>query len=277
VTTLAAQGSPAELYVANGSVYWTDESSAVGGLWEVSVNGGAAVQLAEAGQIAEGVWVNSTTAYFGVGTTVYQTPLSNPSGTLAFYVGSPSVNGLDSNGTYMCDSQPGVISIPLSGGGQPQTLDTANTDWKCVFAGASVYWTNSTAGTIGVAPAIGGAATVFASGQAGARGIASDGTYLYWSTVPPSGTGAIYQYALSKTGTTTTLVTGLTRPNAIATDGSFVYSYGLGTEVWKVPVGGGTVVPLANLAAGDEGNSIVVDATSVYWVTRDKAIMKVNK
>jgi sugar lactone lactonase YvrE len=68
-------------------------------------------------------------------------------------------------------------------------------------------------------------------------------------------------------GTSVVLASGLSQPNGIAVDASFVYFTCDGDRtVRKVPIGGGAPVVLATAQGAPSG--IALDDTAVYWTSQ---------
>lgn len=116
------------------------------------------------------------------------------------------------------------------------------------------------------------APTVLAEGEVLPRGVAVDGTFVYWSSTDTArAVGAIRRVA-RRGGRPTTLyrARGAT-PGAVAVHGGFVYWTELGPHgddgrVLKVPARGGAATVLA---AGQRGpRSVAVDGTAVFWTNR---------
>jgi len=92
---------------------------------------------------------------------------------------------------------------------------------------------------------------------------------IYWTYRD----GSEVQGAPLAGGPATTLASNQSYPVAVATDGTNVYFLDQGPldqdntsgQVLKVPVGGGTVTPLAS-SRSNVGTSMATDGVNVYWV-----------
>lgn len=109
---------------------------------------------------------------------------------------------------------------------------------------------------------------ILATNQNGARGIAVDGTSIYWATQTD---GTIMKMALGG-GNPTPLATNQS-PYGIAVDASFVY-WTSGQNVMRVGIGGGS--PSVVTTDASVASSIAVDASFVYWTGANK-VMKAPK
>jgi hypothetical protein len=155
--------------------------------------------------------------------------------------GFPCVNG-------QCQSPPLPVKLADSGGG---AFDIA-------VDATYVYW-GSSAGIQRIAKS-GGSPTVLSSGVA--NGIAIDSARAYWAD---TGASSIRSVPLGG-GTATTLVSGLTYPWRVATNGVNVFfTDNSAASVSRVPAMGGAATALATGLGGAAG--IAVDASYVYFTT----------
>ena len=110
-----------------------------------------------------------------------------------------------------------------------------------------------------------------ATNQQGARGIAIDDTFVYWTAQTD---GKVLKMPLGG-GSPTVLASNQGEPYAIAVDATYVYwTNSTAGTVMRVPIGGGS----PSLVVSDSAVSanLAVDATSVYFVGGNK-LMKAPK
>lgn len=162
------------------------------------------------------------------------------------------------------------------------------------LAGSEVVWTTNLGGTVAKAPITGGTVTPLATGLDEPRGVATDGTDVFFSvamgvmkvplaggtvtplapTVEPFGIGldATHVYFTSSSGvlkvpkeggTATTVATGSGTARELALDATHVYWTNFGDSVYRAPIGGGTAVALATNQKNPWG--IALDGSLVYW------------
>jgi hypothetical protein len=120
----------------------------------------------------------------------------------------------------------------------------------------SVYWTESSTGTVMKVPIAGGTPTLVVSGQTGVVAIAVTGAHVYWTTsslfVASAGsnpTSGLFEVHASG-GTPVTLASAIGESPDLKTDGTNI--------CWPVPV---------TLASGQAGpTNLTVDASGVYWI-----------
>jgi hypothetical protein len=121
--------------------------------------------------------------------------------------------------------------------------------------GTSVYWTTKD-GFIMKAPSDGGPADQLASGQTQPFAITVDAKQAYWANVD-----SVAKIAITG-GSTTTLYSGGVSLNGLAIDSSHIYWTELGS-VALAPIAGGAKTTLFN--GQPQPLAIAVDQTSVYW------------
>lgn len=170
-------------------------------------------------------------------------------------------------------------------GGSLVTLATGQlTPMNVVTDGTNVYWT-AQSGSVMQVSVSGGAPIVLASGQASPWGVATDGTNVYFTNsgassqlnnegslilAGPKGTGSVGTGSVMAVpvggGTVVTLVSGLTEPAGIATDGTSVFwdDFADGS-VNQVSIAGGSPTTLAS-NLGHPG-AMATDGTNVYLAT----------
>jgi hypothetical protein len=151
---------------------------------------------------------------------------SNPNPGRNFY---PVAVALDSVNAYFVndstelfavalDGTPPILPVRLSGpvatGGMEEGYGVA-----IAVNGGYLYWTSEFAGTVGKVPVTGGDATILATGQAHATGIATDGTSVYW--VCDVAVGSVVKVSVDG-GTPTTIAVAV-YPRAVALDDTNVY------------------------------------------------------
>jgi hypothetical protein len=169
----------------------------------------------------------------------------------------------------LCD--PIIVSSGTASGGLRGSM---------VFDGTFVYWSSNDG--LMKAPLAGGPVLpVSDAAVSPGRGLATDGTYLYFGDTV---TDTIQRMPLSG-GSAATIASGQTDPNALTLDSGEVF-WTTSDSVRKAPASGGAPVNLASgqLEPGGWGAAgILVDATSVYWVNEGQSasangsIMKVGR
>ena len=186
---------------------------------------------------------------------------------------------------FFSDGGSGIIrSCPLAGcGAGPTVLATSQDDpWGITVDSTSIYWVNdAAAGSVVTCPKTGCGAgnnllVTLANGQNSARTMAIDVDSTYWVT---QGAGTVMK--CQKTGcaqSPTMLASGLTNPQGVAVDDTWVYfTEPSANAVKKVPKNGGIVV----LVAGNQKGAfnVAVDAKWVYWTNNVAvgSVMKVAK
>jgi hypothetical protein len=169
-----------------------------------------------------------------------------------------------------------LAKIPL-GGGTAVTLATHDFGHIAIDA-TSVYATIPSEQKVLKISKSGGTPTVLASNEPGAALIAVDADNVYWTTysssVCPDQGPCIPDGAIKKApktgGAPKTIASQLENPGGLAVDGTNVYWTSPGSNyfqgaVYKVPLDGGTPVPLAAKETGVR-DAIAISATNVYWV-----------
>ncbi len=155
----------------------------------------------------------------------------------------------------------GCLGGACSGGlCQPILLAPAQV-FDLAVEGSNIYLTADF--TVSTVPITGGSPVVLASGQNYARGIAVDGTNIYWANhaMRPS-VGTIMSMPLSG-GSPVVLASDPNAPNDVAVDAANVYWTDDGGAVQSVPLTGGNPTTLAT--SPSQAYAIAVDSTSVYW------------
>jgi hypothetical protein len=203
VTALATnQASPTGLTLdAKNNLYFANNTWD-GGILRVPIDGGPVISVVPHVNNGTQVLVTATYVYWLplAGSVVLFSPLTAPNEQVFFY-----------------DSNYQIQSVAI--------------DCRIIY-----YTEQSSLGPVGVIPLDGGAVGSLANDN-GTWGVASDGTYVYYTS--PNGDGTNY-------------------------DGA----------VLRVPIAGGSPV---TLATGGNPEAIAIDATSVYWTsTTNASVMKVS-
>jgi hypothetical protein len=138
-----------------------------------------------------------------------------------------------------------------------------------VVDGSNVYWTN---GDDLRRVAISGGPGVTLVSNSQFRGLAQDGTYVYWATY---GGGTVMRIAKNGGEAPAALAQGLAHPSKMAIDGGTLYwidAPGV-VKMSAVP----NAVPSAISPDAYAHSDIAVDATSLYWGTNSATLIKRDK
>jgi hypothetical protein len=140
----------------------------------------------------------------------------------------------------------------------------------------NVYWTDSADNTVNQRSLATNTLTVLSTGQTNARGIAADGTHVYWALYRAS--GEIHRAPIGG-GPTEVIVSAQPQSSYIAVDQTSVYwtnFTGTGSVMKAAKVPGATPIPLVTNETWPAFLS--VDATHVYWNdwTNAGALVKVT-
>jgi hypothetical protein len=166
------------------------------------------------------------------------------------------------------DADDGIWTAPLTGGSATQVGTFALPVTAITMDEGNVYWAGRlpgqvNTGAIVMAP-VGGASKPLASGLASPAGITVDATNVYWTDqATGQNDGAVMQLAFGS-HTPLAIASAQTNPGGIAVDAHDVYWLSE-AGVFKVPIGGGTIVPLSS-AKPYPYSSFAVDGISAYWV-----------
>jgi sugar lactone lactonase YvrE len=131
--------------------------------------------------------------------------------------------------------------------------------------GANVYWIDYYAGDLqSCGPKFNTCPNPLVQSQTHPRGIATDGTHLYWSTGGGS-TGNVMVCSISNCSTTATaLVLSQNGPGNIAVDATNVYWINtVDGTVNQIPKTGGTITPLGSGQSQPYG--LALDSAGLYW------------
>jgi hypothetical protein len=198
--------------------------------------------------------------------------------------------------------QGGIMSVPIAGGSPKPLATTLDTPTAIAVAGNTVLWTAYpymalANGVVASVPTGGGATTTIAQNQYEPTGVSVSPTKAFWTssygvfaaplpngqqtTVSPSyGFGVtvdatniywttwnnVMQAPLTGKGGPITLASGLYGTGAIQVDATSVYfliEEGGTGGVYKVPIGGGSLIPLATMQS--DPNGLAVNSTRVFW------------
>ena len=283
-----ATGQPASqcLAVDGVNVYWTNEGAGgsvppTGTVMKVAIGGGAPVTLASGLDWPLGVASDGASVYWIEGITssalLKKVPVGGGSPTVVASVaagGSSSV-AVDAQRIYWVDSA-GIKSVPLAGGAPTLLAPDASANYLAIDA-TSVYWLDSPSGQCLVkkVPLAGGTAPVTLASvnqscitshiQVGAGSV-------YWMTGAVQGNATLLGVPVGG-GSTLSLESYMTVwIPLIGVDTAHVYWWEAGGLEMAPPAGGIPTTLLAQ-STDDAGypvyrpNSMVLDATSLYWVT----------
>jgi hypothetical protein len=255
---------PSSIAIGGGNVFYGTNS-----LMSVPVAGGSTNTVATGFSFSGlGIAANSSTVYWAASTPSWAGIYSAPP--LQKFVTQPnsgvSAIAVDAIAVYWLNGNT-VNSTTLAGVTTTITLPQGTEALYLAIDDFNIYWANNGGQgpyTIQSVPKIGGApATIFTGNYA--QGLASDGTYVYW-TSPADGT---VEKMLATGAVPTVLATATDNPSGIVVSDGFVYwtnspISGTGTgSIMKVPTTGGAPTTLA--LGQNPGPNLVVDATSAYW------------
>ena len=166
------------------------------------------------------------------------------------------------------DADDGIWTAPLTGGGATRVGTFALPVTAITMDQGNVYWAGNLPGQVNsgaiVTAPVAGASQPLASGQASPAGIAVDAANVYWTDrATGQNDGAVMQLAFGS-HTPIAIASAQTNPGGIAVDAHDVYWLSE-AGVFKVPIGGGTILPLSS-AKPYPSSSFVVDGISAYWV-----------
>ena len=272
--------STPDLAVGALGIFWVDDDSTVAGS---SLDGGAITTYATGQTYPNHVAIDSTTVYWtnggNPGEVMKETVSGGPTTpvTLASSQYIPSGIALDSTWVYWTGNVgPGEVSkirIDGSNAGTTDVIESAqNYPPALALSGSNVYWTTqSNPATVLTASINGGPITTLAT--PGGNDI------LYPLTVGPTGvfwadesTTSVLSVPL--TGGNPTTITSTIFGRGLVADSTYLYftSY---SAVYRVPVGGGTPVAIAQ----DPGSPvpIVLYGSFVYWLNAEGTVMRLPR
>jgi hypothetical protein len=171
-----------------------------------------------------------------------------------------------------------VQNIRVDGSGSIGPIATGETGEGLTVAGGRIYWTFSGSLRSCVAPACTGGPTNYATSTGTTGGgivVASGISRIYFAERAPYNTSNGGLYSVALTGGAATRVAGApSNPQRLASDATNLYWVNSSTyttdqqngdgQVLKMPIGGGTVVPLIQGLRGDLSN-IAVGPSAVYF------------
>ncbi len=185
---------------------------------------------------------------------------------LATGLSIPGGIAVDTTNVYLTANN-AVLRIPKNGGtATPLATGLSSTTIPLAIDATNAYWTDPEKHTVNAIPLGGGAPVTLATGQHNPWELTVVGGRLFWTNQGGIDDGSVFSLALPD-GAPQPLSTPRTGAYALAVDAANVYFTlinGTNDTVYKVPRSGGTTVPLA--MAQQRPQSIVVDATNVYWV-----------
>jgi hypothetical protein len=297
------------------NLYWTatDNTGKAGGVWQMPKGGGTPLLLASGLHVPSGITVDSGNVYWvneGDHDAHNGSVMTVPIGggvpiTLASGLSNPRDVSVAASTVYWTDLDPSnsdnglVLSVP-AGGGAITTVATGQSEPGTILAIpeviylpiggklvateiANVYWGNYSGDSVETALGLGGPSTLYAgTGTLGVVGdIAVDATNVYFSGSDCDTCGGSLRSVPLGGGAPVVLATGLGGSRGIAVDSSSVYLASVASStqlVQKVPLAGGAPLTIATNPTGGTllFHNVVVDSTSVYWLT-DSAVMKVVK
>lgn len=293
-TVLSTGGKPYDLAVHDGVVYWNETGIKNGAtVWLVRRLPPGATEPETVADVSYGEVRSVAAGSAGTFWSVHRNEPPNDTeitGNGVQVDGEPDVRTLALDGPDLFWARNGgdhaIMKIAV-GGSVPETFveEPADRVSDIALDDAFVYWTTWNSGdhassALMKAPRSGGAPTVLASGKL-SRGVAVDGTHVYWTwgTPGPSQVARVPKDG----GVPEAIAEGLA--GQVATDGVHVYWTEVSTtsmtsgRIFKAPTGGGAVVALAE--GQPDPTDIAVDENYVYWINGpeggDGAVMRIGK
>jgi hypothetical protein len=296
---LASDAPQAYWLVTDGhDLYWTDwfygdAGQQLGRVMAMSIDGGPETTLATINGPAGGIALapDAGVIYFsGSNENIYQVGFDG--GGLATLVGDNGPEYVASDGTdlyYIIWGPYSIAQLPPAGT-TPTVLAPNAHPIVMTVGGGRVFWTSSGALlSAPTTPVDGGGVTVAVDPDAGDvsgtdwQYITSDGTSVYWTRQAVGSTSSAILSVPVGGGTPQVIFdAGTGYLNSLAADGVSVYFVMQNAGLYKVPVDGGPAVPLDTThitgasPSDDQGPTIAVDSTSVYWINQPQ-IVKIAK
>ncbi|GEJ55970.1 IPT/TIG domain-containing protein [Anaeromyxobacter diazotrophicus] len=175
---------------------------------------------------------------------------------------------VDPSNVYWTEQEQGgsVKKVGINGGAVT-TLATGLSQAMFIAQDASyVYWTESGGGTVKKVPKAGGTVTTLATGLKQPYAIAVYGGTVYFTEMSGSSVKSVPASATGPT-TPTILTSDVSAANAIAVNGTGIYYFCTGNQLCRVGLSGGTGSAFSSV--NDQGVSMAIDASQVYWGYRD--------
>jgi hypothetical protein len=269
VTLASGQSLPQYLAIDAMHVYWT--TSTGGTVMVAAIDGGAQTTIATGQDHPHGIAVDSTNVYWvnhasvkGSG-AIMTAPLDGGSPT-ALLVNQSQPNELVVAGgrLYWTDVIDGTITSAAIDGGDVQTIVSGQTDpWFLTIDGSTIFWTNFAPQVLSSVPLDGGTPKVLVSSPSGqfAGRPAAGAAKIAW-TVCKQPNGPCTRWMADQDGTNSVQIATAAQMWGVAIDTS-IYAQTT-TGITRFPLDGGCPV---TITPGTLAPKIVLDSTSVYWVT----------
>jgi hypothetical protein len=148
--------------------------------------------LSEGIGVANGTvfWADETTVSPNVG-TIMSTPAATGTVSVVATVDAPHTVAVDGTNIYWTSAAGAVVKAP-QGGGSPVTLAPGNVPNGIAVDGESVYWADTNGGALMKVAIGGGTPTTLASTSA-PQFVAVDGTSVYWTTSAEVGNPNVFR------------------------------------------------------------------------------------
>lgn len=172
----------------------------------------------------------------------------------------------------MASSLTGARADTPTGGANANFILATSSEPRDVLVTAThLYWTNLNTGVIQRANLDGTAVTTIATGIDAPSGIATDGTFLYWTTGGNNdtpGTGGITRANLDGTAPTS-IMTGADKPIGLTVSGSFIYwANSVSSTIGRGSLTGPFAANQSFIGAADVGAlpyGLEANGTHLYW------------